>query len=227
MRALPSRQGQRRPVVLGHSGWIHSNDMARHVGDQLDGVIVLDSFVMPPKKRPCRADKPKAEVVCHKRRTARPLFLATTAGVQEPLPFRLHSCKISARGGWKGFTWKFDKSLVQKTPQNDDPGYPVMQSKRLQGLKCRAQFFYGTASHFFVDPTAEYMQQELDEHKPGGEPSLLVPIQGAAHHMMADQPVGVISAIAVVLAQWARKGAAVVLVRCVSCQQDCRKDMLV
>ena len=49
------------------------------------------------------------------------------------------------------------------------------------------------------------MQQELDKHKPGGEPSLLVPIQGAAHHMMADQPVRVISAI-VVLAQWRGRG---------------------
>ena len=208
--ALPSRQGQRRPVVLGHSrGGFIAMHMARHVGDQLHGVIVLDSFVMPPEKAALPSPtNPKQRWYATREELLGRFSLRPPQECKNVYLLDYIAAKSVLEEAGKGFTWKFDKSLVQKTPQNDDPGYPVTQSKGLQGLKCRAQFFYGTASHFFVDPTVrEYMQQELDEHKPGGEPSLLVPIQGAAHHMMADQPVGVISAIAVVLAQWARKGA--------------------
>jgi pimeloyl-ACP methyl ester carboxylesterase len=200
----PSSSSIARPVIIGHSrGGFVAMHMAKMVGEQLGGVIILDSFVMPPEKvaRPPPTN-PKQKWYAAKGELVDRFSLRPPQDCDNRYLMDYIAEQSVLEDSRKGFTWKFDKALIQKAPQYENPEYPMIQSKRLQGLKCRAQFFYGTSSFFFADPAVrEYMQKELDEHPPGGEPSQLVAIVGAAHHVMADQPVGVISAVSTALAQ--------------------------
>jgi pimeloyl-ACP methyl ester carboxylesterase len=204
---------QHKPVIVGHSrGGFVALHLAREIGEQLGGVVILDSFVRPPEiaMRPPPTNPNKRWYSTKQELLSRFRLSPPQDCSNEFLVSYIASHSVAKEP--EGFTWKFDKELIPKEPELQDPNFPVEASQRLRCLKCRAGLFYGTRSAFFADEaTVKYMNQELRQHPPGGVPSKLVPIIDAGHHMMLDQPIAVITAIATLLTQWTSPGGAAIV----------------
>jgi len=178
-----------RPLVVGHSmgGWVAVTAGVRH-GTDLDGIAVIDSPLVDPP--------PEEEVLRQRRRgtrtyPSREAILArfTTLPPQDVvLPYvREHIRQQSVRPVEGGWSWKFDPRLFAERPPLRD---------LLPALRCRAAFI---RSEFGLVPPemAGTIDALLGHRVP------IVELPDAGHHPMLDQPLPLVTALRMLVQQWA------------------------
>ena len=178
------------PLVVGHSmgGWVAATAGVLH-GDEVDGIAILDSPLLEPP--------PEEEVLRRRRRGMRVyatreevLSRFTTLPPQAVvLPYiRAHIAEQSVRAVEGGWTWKFDPGLfAERAPLRT----------LLPELRCRAAFI---RSEFGLVPPS--MAGTIDELLGYRVP--IVELPDAGHHAMLDQPLPLVTALRMLLQQWAR-----------------------
>ncbi|HVV08461.1 alpha/beta hydrolase [Amycolatopsis sp.] len=175
--------------VVGHSmgGWVAATAGARH-GDRVHGVAIIDSPLndRPPeeerlreRRRPTRIYADRAEILGRFR---------TVPAQDVLLPYvREHIAEESIRRVDGGWTWKFDPMLY---------GSREPLRELLPRLDCRTAFL---RSEFGLVPPAMFEEiRKLLDHR-----ALLAELPDAGHHPMLDQPLPLVTALRVILAQWA------------------------
>ena len=101
------------------------------------------------------------------------------------------------------WTWKFDDQRMRKSMASSSVNPIEFFSQMLVGLGCRLCFVYGTESILCPEQVIEHIRQQVREHTPGGcAHTPLVPIHEAAHHLMLDQPLSLVTGIRAILADW-------------------------
>lgn len=191
-----------KPVVLAHSfGGFPTMRAAHTHGRELGGVIILDAPVLSPEPRRRRSDKRKDEQPPRETR-----IYASEAEALARFRFspaqpcdnayivdwiaRTSLRTATSADGTPGWTWKFDPFLwsrLTRTDANDD----------LARAACPVAVMWGGTSVLFQPDTIAYVETIA----PRG--SLFVEIPEAAHHVMADQPLALVSAVRAVMAAWA------------------------
>ena len=178
------------PLVVGHSmgGWVAATAGVRH-GDEVDGIAIVDSPLLEP---------PPEEEVLRRRRRAMRVYpgredilarFTTLPPQQVVLPYvRTHIAEQSVRPVEGGWTWKFDPGLFAERP-------PLRTL--LPALRCRAAFI---RSEFGLVPPA--MAGTIDALLGYRVP--IVELPDAGHHPMLDQPLPLVTALRMLLMQWAR-----------------------
>jgi pimeloyl-ACP methyl ester carboxylesterase len=177
------------PLVVGHSmgGWVATH-VGVHHGDRIAGVAIIDS--------PLNDQPPEEQRMIHKQRPTRVYptraaaldrFTATPAQ-DVLLPYvKQHIAEDSIRPVDGGWTWKFDPTLF---------GQRTLLRDLLPELRCRAAFM---RSEFgLVGPS---MAGEID--KLLGHRVPIVELPDAGHHPMLDQPLPLVTALRMLLMQWA------------------------
>ncbi|WP_214402645.1 alpha/beta fold hydrolase [Pseudonocardia lacus] len=180
------------PIVVGHSmgGWVAAHVGVEH-GDRVDGIAIIDSplFDQPPeeeglrhRRRPTRVYPTREEMLDRFR---------TMPEQEVMLPYvRRHIAEESVRATEGGWTWKFDPAMF---------GRRRLLREMLPHLRCRAAFI--RTEFGLVPPT---MAAEIDALL--GHRVPIVELPDAGHHPMLDQPLPLVTALRMLLMQWARTG---------------------
>ena len=178
------------PVVIGHSmGGTVSLAAAANYGSQLAGVIIIDT--------PVRTVTPE-EMAARDRLAFGPSKVYPTYEAirsrfrvipgQETLRYILeHIADTSIREVSGGWTWKFDSRIFAHKPLSPD---------QLSRYDCRLAVF--RPEYGLVDPDMGAMiTNRLGRVTP------LIDIPEAAHHVMLDQPLALVTGLRAILAEWA------------------------
>ncbi|WP_312858260.1 alpha/beta fold hydrolase [Pseudonocardia pini] len=178
-----------RPVLLGHSmGGMVALVAAQEHGDLLGGVVAIDT--------PVRALTPEDQAA--RRRTAfgplrvypdrdRAIRFFRTVPAQEGEPYVLrHIAEHSLRAVEGGWSWKFDpRVFLRDGLAPDDLDIPG----------CRVALF--RAEHGLM-PAA--MGEAVRDRLGRGVPVIEIP--AAAHHVMIDSPLALVTGLRTLLGDW-------------------------
>jgi pimeloyl-ACP methyl ester carboxylesterase len=182
------------PLVVGHSmgGWVAAH-VGVHRADRVDGIAIIDSPLndQPPEEARMRRRRPVGATRTYPTR-AEILARFTAMPAQDVLlPYvREHIAEESVRPVEGGWTWKFDPALFGDRPLLRD---------LLPQLRCRAAFI---RSEFgLVPPSMAGVIDELLGHRVP-----IVELPDAGHHPMLDQPLPLVTALRMLLRQWAVAG---------------------
>ncbi|MCG8588576.1 MAG: alpha/beta hydrolase, partial [Proteobacteria bacterium] len=164
---------------------------AAEYGDQLAGAVILDS--------PVRRPDPEAEEGARGRAFRNPKVYPT---IEQALQhYRLvpeqpcendyivdYIARHSVHRVDKGWTWKFDPVIFQRSS-------PRASRELLGQVQCRLALF--RAEWGLVTPDiGEYMYELLDRRAP------VIEIPQCHHHLMLDQPLALIAGLRALLADW-------------------------
>ncbi|WP_219414671.1 alpha/beta fold hydrolase [Pseudonocardia nigra] len=180
------------PLVIGHSmgGWVAATVGAHH-GERLDGVVIIDSPLndQPPEEARLRRRRQATKVYADREEA---IGRFVTIPQQEVLlPYvRRHIAEESLRAVDGGWTWKFDPSMF---------GPRLLLRDLLPQLRCRAAFIR-TEFGLVPPPMARQIDALLGHRVP------IVELPDAGHHPMLDQPLPLVSALRMLLMQWALAG---------------------
>lgn len=179
-----------RPVVVGHSmgGFVALAAALRH-GHELAGVMAVDSPVRErsPEELAARQQRAFGPMRVYPDRETALAHFRTVPEQDGDLPYVLahlagHSvCEVP--GGW---SWKFDRGIFAGLGLT--PG-------ELGRVACRVALF--RAEYGLVSPDMGEMVVDLM-----GRVAPLVEIPGAAHHVMVDQPLALVTGLRTMLADW-------------------------
>jgi pimeloyl-ACP methyl ester carboxylesterase len=173
-------------------GWVAVH-VGVHHGARVDGIAIIDSPLagQPPEEarmrrrpstRPTKVYESRPEIIG--RFTAMP-------AQDVLLPYvKAHIAEESVRPVEGGWTWKFDPTLFGERPLLRD---------LLPELRCRAAFM---RSEFGLVPPS--MAGEIDRLL--GHRVPIVELPDAGHHPMLDQPLPLVTALRMLLMQWALAG---------------------
>ncbi len=191
-------------AIIGHSmgGWVTAAT-ARNFGDQLRGIVIIDSTLR---------DEPDERTRFRGRRASayesREAILARFTTVPEQpviLPYIAeHIAAESIRHTEAGWVWKFDPVLFNES--FFDEGWPenVTMADHLPHIACPIAFIRAEQG---LVPAA--MADEIRVILRCRGPVIDIP--DAGHHPMLDQPLPLVTALRAVLAQWAISDAATAL----------------
>jgi pimeloyl-ACP methyl ester carboxylesterase len=193
-----------KPVFIGHSfGGFPIIEAAARYGERLGGVIVIDTPIFSPERRRERRDKGASwELRPHK------IYPSLEAALQR---FRLvpaQPCEnlfiadYIARASLKqaetpegsGWTWRFDPFLWRDYEWADP-------APALAAPKCPLAMLLGACSTLMQAEDIARMWKIL----PPGSPVIEIP--EAYHHVPVDQPLALVAALRVLLAEWASASA--------------------
>jgi pimeloyl-ACP methyl ester carboxylesterase len=181
------------PYCAAHSfGGIPLIYAASRRGAELSGAILIDSYFRPDSiskaSRAVETDRSHRvygtleEAIARFR--LRPPQRCDLAYIIDYVA--RHSLKPLDGGGW---TWRFDPALRSKT-------HKLQIAPHLSRVKCRIAFVAGERSSL-ITPIVKENQLGL---APPGTPWVVIP--DAAHHIMLDQPLALVSALAALLEVW-------------------------
>ena len=178
-----------RPLVVGHSmgGWVAATAGVSH-GDELDGIAIVDSPLMdpPPEEEAMRRRTRSMRVYPSREEIVRRFTTLPPQAVVLPY-VKEHIAAESIRPVEGGWTWKFDPGLfAERAPLRD----------LLPALRCRTAFI---RSEFGLVPPS--MAGTIDELLGNRVP--IVELPDAGHHPMLDQPLPLVTALRMLLQQWA------------------------
>ena len=177
------------PTIIGHSmGGFVALRTASLYGPSLTGVVAIDSPVrdITPEERAAR-----------ERRAFGPLKVYPTEQEalarfhpipdQPGLPWIVeHIARTSIRPVDGGWTWKFDPRIFARH---------ALTPALLTRLDCRVALF--RAEHGILSPQiSEVMYDRLGRLAP------VIEIPAAAHHVMLDQPLALVTGIRTLLSDW-------------------------
>lgn len=181
---------QAPPVVVGHSmGGMVTLVAARLFGSELAGAIVVDTPVhdMTPEEYaaririafgPLRVYPTRADAMSHFR------LVPPQGGVLPYVSTLIAETSVrQVEGGW---TWKFDPVVF---------GRDGLLPDQLSRPDCRVALFY--AEHGL---TTAAMQDMIFDRLGRAAPKVEIP--AAAHHVMIDQPLALVTGIRTILADW-------------------------
>jgi pimeloyl-ACP methyl ester carboxylesterase len=182
---------QEPPIILAHSfGGLVSIHTGALYGDQLAGVIIVDSPVNPPdrpggpperKIRPHRPYPTQADALARFR-----LMPPQGCDNHYLVDFVARHSITQTEDGW---IWKFDPKTWQRFYIGD-------VAERLKQISCRIGILRGENSLIFPHEVGEYMFNLLGRAVP------VIEIPEAQHHVMLDQPLAFIAAIRALLEDW-------------------------
>ena len=179
------------PIIVAHSmgGWVGITVAAAH-GDELVGLVLLDSMVARPDPEVEAARSASRSDRCVPIRRSRPRS-RTFAPVARPthvVAVRRRPCRArSLRETTGGWTWKFDPRIFESRH--------VPTGDVLQRVTCRVSLF--RAEHGLVSlDIGEYMYEQLGRIAP------IVEVPLVWHHIMLDQPIALVTGFRALLADW-------------------------
>lgn len=198
-----------KPWLVGHSfgGWI-CLIAAKEYGEQLGGVVVLDSAVPPPTNKmmqpPPRVTSKPGEST-KEGMLARFRLMPPQAVEHKFLLEYIAPLSIRVKDGL--YVWNHDPTRMEKMLFAPADQRHILMSERLRGLRCRLAVLYGSDSGLHGDhEVIEYMKAEVAEHRPGGHAfTPVVALPCAQHHVMFDQPLALVTALRSFFAEWQRQ----------------------
>ena len=187
-------QGPLPPIIISHSfGGSVALEAAAASPGLFAGVVTVDT---PLNLAPAQLEQARSRG--QKQRNGRRVFASLEAGLAG---FRLspaqecdnhfiadHIARLSLVDVDGGLTWHFDPRRVTIDAQRNLASY--------RQLSCPAAYIYGERS---VLVTPETLPRALDI-LPAGTPLIAIP--DAAHHVMIDQPLALVSALRTLFAAW-------------------------
>lgn len=185
-----------RPFIVGHSfGGLMTMKYGALHGDELSGVVIVDSPVQDPEDQPLskpKQSKKTGPIIHGDLPTALSRFRLMPeqpCDNQYITDFIAQTSLKPTAGGW---TWKFD-SKVMGSRRFGEP-----YNEELKTLKCRSALIYGEKSAIVSKRTATYMSSIMGKRAP------IVEIPEAHHHVMLDQPLAFIAALRAILDGWSK-----------------------
>lgn len=162
----------------------------RH-GQRLRGLLLADTLLRAPAGQPARGTAPApSHKIYATREEAMSRFRLFP---QPPLipPYVLdflagHSVKPAPGGGW---TWKYDANLVAALTWHDEEDL-------LPDVRCPVALLRGETSALVTPAVFDAMRGRL----PRRTPALHIP--GAGHHLLAEQPLALVSSVRGLLTCW-------------------------
>jgi pimeloyl-ACP methyl ester carboxylesterase len=177
------------PVVIGHSmGGFVTLRAASIYGARLAGAVAIDSPVrdITPEERAAREQRAFGPLRVYPTREA---AIARFRPIpdQPVLPYiAAHVAATSIRAVPGGCSWKFDPRIFARHQL-----VPALLTR----LDCRVALF--RAEHGMVSPQmGDLMYDRLGRIAP------VIEIPAAAHHVMLDQPIALVTAIRTLLSDW-------------------------
>lgn len=179
-----------KPILVGHSlGGIVSFTAAAQYGDELDGVIILDSPLreLTPEEREMRQNHgAKPHRVYENLEDAVARFrLVPAQDDAEPYVFD-HIARTSLRETEGGWTWKFDATRAAKS-----------KDRNLTEMTAGCRVAYFRSENGIISD--ELMSRMVPMF---GDDPLVVELPSAGHHPLVDQSLVVVTAVRTVLAAW-------------------------
>jgi pimeloyl-ACP methyl ester carboxylesterase len=177
------------PIIVGHSmGGFVALRAAGLYGPEIEGVVVIDSPVrdITPEEQAAREQRAFGPLRVYPTREAA-ISRFRPIPDQAGLPYIVeHIAATSIREVEGGWSWKFDPHIF---------GRDRSTLALLTRFDCRVGLFY--AEHGIVSPkTSELMYDRLGQRAP------VIEIPAAAHHVMMDQPIALVTGIRTLLADW-------------------------
>ena len=185
---------KQKPILVGHSfGGFVSLTAALERGEELGGIVIIDSPVRPPEKS--RRSPPSG------------LGGRPYASIAEALKrFRLlpdQNCEnlylvdhvarhaLTRTEDGEAWRWKFDPKLWVKLNYSRQP-----PAEWVPRLTCPVAIIRGAESDLVTDQVWAYMGELFGEKTPR------ITVPGARHHVMLDQPLAFIAALKGLLNAW-------------------------
>lgn len=188
-----------KPFVVGHSfGGFMTMKFGAEYGDDVSGVVIVDSPIRPPDPEDPQGKKRRASREWAKSRLY-PDFETALARfrLMPPQPCENeyiveHIGRHSLTQTSEGWTWKFDPNSMGRRRF----GEPF--DEFLKSVRCRAALIYGAKSELVTQQTAEHMSGLMGPQAP------IIAIPDAAHHLTLDQPLAFVAALDTLLEVWVR-----------------------
>ena len=179
--------------LIGHSfGGLMTMRFAAHHGEQVGGVIIVDSPVLPESEKSSAAPRRALSVSRH--------YPTFEIGLER---FRLlpkQECqnqfivefiaRHSLRETVSGWTWKFDVAAMGSRR------WAEPFEEHLHNMKCRSALIVADNSAIVSSVTAQYMSDLMGPESP------MTTIEDSHHHIMLDQPFRFIDAVKKILRDW-------------------------
>ena len=187
-----------KPIIVGHSlGGMCSVVAASQFKEELYGLVIVDTAIMPPSEIPDKFDfKIKANKTYKSIEDAKSRFrLVPSQGnsLDYIMDFIADKSLRKVDDGW---TWKFDPTYMSIFNTDGFKARQAILSDKLAGLKCRVAVFRGEKSMLFSESASKYMRELTNKKTP------IIAIPEAHHHIMVDQPLALISALRVLVTDW-------------------------
>jgi pimeloyl-ACP methyl ester carboxylesterase len=179
------------PIIVGHSmGGFVTLAAATRFGDRIAGAITIDSPVrdLTPEELAARERVAFGPLKVYPSRQAALSRFRTVPPQRTVLPYVLaHLASTSVREVGGGWTWKFDPLIFHR---------PALTPSLLSRLDCRVALF--RAEHGMVTvQMSEILYDRLGRVAP------VIEIPDAAHHVMLDRPLALVTGIRTLVADWA------------------------
>ena len=194
-------EAKAKPLVLAHSfGGFPTMRAARVHGDRLGGVMILDAPVLSPDQRKRRekarsTEKPPRETRIYASE-AEALTRFRFSPDQPSDKFytvdwiaRTSLRPVTAADGRTGWTWKFDPFMWSRLERSEG-------TEDLTAARCKAAVLWGGRSSLFSTDVIRFVESVA----PKG--TLFVEIPEAHHHVMADEPLALVTATRAIMAAW-------------------------
>jgi pimeloyl-ACP methyl ester carboxylesterase len=183
--------GPTKPLIAAHSfGGFMGLALAAREGARFGGAVILDSPVDPPGEhhdRPPPRTRPNRVYATFEEALAR--FRLAPAQPCETLYAVDYIARRSIKPVQDGFTWKFDP-FIWAHMELGDP------NRFLRAPQCPLAIVWGDRSQLMPGSVIAHMKQTA----PAGTPFFTIP--DADHHVLLDQPLATVSALAALFAAW-------------------------
>lgn len=201
IRAAGLDKGPVKPVIMGHSfGGLPTMAAGAFHGETLAAVIALDSPLFSPEQRKARADRRPPSKPPRETR-----IYASESEALERFRFQppqhsgnlyiadhiaRHSLRqVKAADGSIGWTWRFDPFMWSRMKRREP-------SVDMVAVKTRLAVMWGAKSALIENDVVDYWRAAT----PKG--TVLVEIPEAAHHVMVDEPLALVTAVRGLLGGW-------------------------
>lgn len=201
VRAAGLDKGPVKPVIMGHSfGGLPTMAAGAFHGGELSAVIALDSPLFSPEQRKARADRrppskpPRETRVYVSEAEALERFRFQPPQHSGNLYIADHIARHSLRrvkneDGGNGWTWRFDPFMWSRMKRREP-------SADMVAVKTRLAVMWGAKSALIESDVVDYWRTAT----PKG--TVLVEIPEAAHHVMVDEPLALVTAVRGLLGGW-------------------------
>lgn len=195
-------RGPVKPVIMGHSfGGLPTMAAGAVYGDKLAAVIALDSPLFSPEQRKARADRrppskpPRETRVYASEAEAIGRFRFSPPQHSGNLYIADHIARHSLRqvkadDGTIGWTWRFDPFMWSRMKRREP-------SVDMIAVKTRLAVMWGSKSALVESDVVDYWRTAAPKE------TVLVEIPEAAHHVMVDEPLALVTAVRGLLGGWA------------------------
>jgi pimeloyl-ACP methyl ester carboxylesterase len=191
-----------RPIVIGHSlgAVISLRAAGTSFGALLGGCVALDPVIRPPELVGTPPSTNPNVVYFESQQVMRDRFKLSPPQPCDKDYILDHIVEYAVNEvPGQGWTWRFDKQFTQKLAGR---GTPEEQSQIIRRVQCDLAIIYGETSFFFTNSrTKDYLWEEMARHQSGAVP---IEMPGAGHHLMADEPLALVTALRGILDQWER-----------------------